>query len=93
MRTKIRYRNLGLVRRYTSKLYDAGDPKGWMEGRTCLNCLNCQLINRRRNLQCRANRWPEGNVELIPYEKRTLEIRVREVFQTAEKCQDRILKN
>jgi hypothetical protein len=59
--------------------------------RTCLDCLHCKLINRHKELSCKAGMWQNGNgepkyIKLQAYEIRTLDIKPRDLLKNAVKC-------
>ncbi len=65
------------------------------KSKTCLDCLHCKLINRRGNLACKAGQWQKtnGNIKQITlqrYEIKTLDIKSRDIFQTAGRCHEMI---
>ncbi len=61
--------------------------------KNCLNCLHCKLINKHKELRCKAGMWIKINdderfIKLIESETRTLNIRPREIFHLAKRCQN-----
>ena len=63
--------------------------------KNCLDCLHCKLINRRQNLTCKAGQWLKNDGEakhiiLQGYEVRTLNIKSRDIFQNAIRCDQMI---
>ncbi len=58
----------------------------------CLDCLHCKVVNKHRQLACKAGMWIKENsgdqwlIRLHTSEIRSLDIRVREIFNTANRC-------
>lgn len=64
-------------------------------GKSCLDCLHCKVINKCKNLRCKAGGWTkldgkERFITLIEQEIRTLNIRPRQIFSEASRCLDMV---
>lgn len=61
------------------------------KNKNCLDCLHCKLIQRHKELRCKAGLWEKANgeekfIKLIVQESRTLDIRSRDIFHLALHC-------
>ena len=61
----------------------------------CLDCLNCKLISKWGELTCKSGHWTKidgtlKHIILQSYEKKTLDIKPRDIFHKARKCDDMI---
>lgn len=59
--------------------------------KSCLDCLYCKLINRRRELRCKVGMWQKNDLtekflHLTKTETITLDINMRNIFHLADQC-------
>lgn len=60
---------------------------------TCLDCLHCKMVEKSTKLRCSLNLWSKpgfncknGEVKLLPQEKKTFKFKTRNIFRKAKKC-------
>jgi hypothetical protein len=63
----------------------------WDNEKNCLDCLHCKVINKHKELKCKAGMWTkmdedEKFVKLSGMEIRFLNIRPRDLFHEAIRC-------
>jgi len=64
-----------------------------MKEKTCLSCLNCKMVDTHRRLSCSKgmwikNDWDKKYIILTATERESLNLRHREIFDLAGRCND-----
>jgi len=64
-----------------------------MKEYTCLDCLNCKMIDSHKRLSCSKgmwikNDWDKKFIILISKERETLDLHHRDMFNLAQRCND-----
>ncbi len=64
-----------------------------MKEKTCLDCLNCKLVDTHRRLSCFKgmwvkNDWDKKYIILRSTERESLDINYRDIFSLAGRCQE-----
>lgn len=62
-----------------------------MKEKSCLDCLNCKIIESHRRLSCHKgmwikNDWDKKYIILTAKERETLDMKWRDTFNQARRC-------